>query len=59
MERHPAAKEKQRGHTADNKQVEIFGKVEETEMDTGVFRMVACCELAFLMVLIITFGLHF
>ena len=35
MERHPAAKEKQRGHTADNKQVEIFGKVEETEMDTA------------------------
>ena len=40
-ERHPAAEEHQRGHAGDDEQVEVFGKIEETEMDTGIFRMVS------------------
>ena len=47
VERHPASEEEKRGHTLNDKEVKIFGKIEESEMDTRILCVVAGGKLAF------------
>ena len=42
----PAAEEKEGGHTRHDEEVKIFGEVEESEVDTGILRVVTCRQLA-------------
>ena len=47
VERHPATEEEEGSDTCHNKEVEIFSKIEESEVDTGIFSVVAGGELTF------------
>ena len=47
VERHPAAEEQQRGNAGNDKQVEVFGQIEETEMDTGILSVVTGGKFTF------------
>ena len=46
MQRLPASEEQQGGHTGNDEQVQVLGKVEESEVHAGVFGMITGCELA-------------
>lgn len=46
-ERHPAAEEHQSGDAGHNEQVQIFGQIEESEVNTGILGVVTGGKLAF------------
>ena len=47
MEWHPAAQEDGGSYAGYNKQVQIFGQVEETEVHTAIFGVVSCRQFTF------------
>ena len=47
MKRHPASEEEERCHTRNNEKVKVLGKIEETEMDTGILGVITGGKLTF------------